>query len=744
MIRCFIGRRGEKMKQIMNNPGISDVLKEAQTYIHQEESLSLIEKAANYALEKHAGQFRKSGEPYFFHLANVAYILATLRVDPQTISAGFLHDVIEDCGILKETLAKDFGEEVASLVESVTKIGTLEYKGKDDPEYQAANHRKIFIAMARDIRVILIKLCDRLHNMRTLQFQPEASQKRIASETLDVYTPIAHRLGISTIKNELEDLSFYYLNREEYYRIAHLVEAKKTERDHNVNVMIQDISTVLRENHLEFRIFGRSKHLYSIYRKMKKKNKRFDEILDLLAIRIVTKTELNCYEILGYIHATYKPIPGRLKDYIAVPKPNMYQSLHTTIIGDSGKIFEVQIRTEEMDAIAERGIAAHWRYKEGTKYDKHTANKEIEAKLSWFRDFAIYSEENASPCEYMETLQKDIFEANVYVMTPKGRVIDLPSGATPLDFAYRIHTDVGHTTVGAIVNDAMVPLNTPLHTGDVVHIRTQKGTGPSEDWLNVVKTNQAKNKIKAYFLKKESQLKEERVPDGERALSEELRKRGFDPKEYMDKNKLFELCNSFPASNYTELMYGIATRNINIGLVAERLTNQKSRVAEDLNLSRSLNRSSVKRVSKSGLVVPGIDSIKMSLAHCCLPVYGDAIVGHITKTDGVKVHRSSCPNANHKGAHLIDVYWEEHMEDQTYQTDLLVIASDRNFLLTDIVTIVSQCRLTLEAINAVTNHETLTASFAMSVRVKNLEQLENLMANIRKIDSITSVERTIH
>ncbi|MBW9212303.1 MULTISPECIES: bifunctional (p)ppGpp synthetase/guanosine-3',5'-bis(diphosphate) 3'-pyrophosphohydrolase [Terrabacteria group] len=734
------------MKQFMNNPGVSDVLEEAKSYIHQEESLSLIEKAANYAIEKHAGQFRKSGEPYFIHLANVAYILATLRVDPQTISAGFLHDVIEDCGVSKSVLAEDFGEEVASLVESVTKIGTLEYKGKDDPEYQAANHRKIFIAMAKDIRVILIKLCDRLHNMRTLQFQTEASQKRIASETLDVYTPIAHRLGISTIKNELEDLSFYYLNRDEYYRIAHLVEAKKTERDHNVNVMIQNISKILKENHLEFRIFGRSKHLYSIYRKMKKKNKRFDEILDLLAIRIVTKTELNCYEVLGYIHATYKPIPGRLKDYIAVPKPNMYQSLHTTIIGDSGKIFEVQIRTEEMDAIAEKGIAAHWRYKEGTKYDKHTANKEIEAKLSWFKDFAIYSEENSSPSEYMETLQKDIFEANVYVMTPKGRVIDLPSGATPLDFAYRIHTDVGHTTVGAIVNDAMVPLNTTLHTGDVVNIRTQKGTGPSEDWLNVVKTNQAKNKIKAYFQKKESQLKEDRVPDGERLLSEELRKRGFDAKEYMDKAKIMDVCNSMQAqaSNYTELMYGIATRNISVSSVAERLTNQKSRVAEDMNLSRSLNKAAVKKVSKSGLVVPGIDSIKMSLAHCCLPVYNDEIVGNITKTEGVKVHRTICPNAKHKGAHLIDVYWGDREVDQTYQTDLLVIASDRNFLLTDIVTVVSQCRLNLEAINATTNHETLTARFTMSVRVKNLEQLENLMANIRKIDSILSVERAIY
>ncbi|MBR2067794.1 MAG: bifunctional (p)ppGpp synthetase/guanosine-3',5'-bis(diphosphate) 3'-pyrophosphohydrolase, partial [Solobacterium sp.] len=326
------------------NPGVEDVMQEAKSYITDKNSLAMIEKAANYAAEKHAGQFRRSGEPYFIHLVNVAYILATLRVGPQTIAAGFLHDTIEDCGISHEELSTEFDAEVADLVEAVTKIGSLEYKGKNDPEYQAANHRKIFIAMAKDVRVILIKLVDRLHNMRTLQYQPEASQKRISAETLDVYAPIAHRLGISTIKNELEDISFSYLNKEEYHRIANLVEAKKTERDQAVNKMIDDISLMLKENGIDFRIFGRSKHLYSIYNKMVKKHKRFEEILDLLAIRIVTKTELNCYEILGYIHAKYKPIPGRLKDYIAVPKPNMYQSLHTTIIGEDGKIFEVQIR----------------------------------------------------------------------------------------------------------------------------------------------------------------------------------------------------------------------------------------------------------------------------------------------------------------------------------------------------------------------------------------------------------------
>ncbi|MBR3364224.1 MAG: bifunctional (p)ppGpp synthetase/guanosine-3',5'-bis(diphosphate) 3'-pyrophosphohydrolase, partial [Solobacterium sp.] len=639
------------------NPGVEDVMKEAGSYIHDANSLELIRRAANYAAEHHAGQFRRSGEPYFIHLINVAYILATLRVGPQTIAAGFLHDAIEDCGISREELAKDFAEEIAELVEAVTKIGTLTYKGKDDPEYQAANHRKIFIAMAKDVRVILIKLVDRLHNMRTLQYQPEKSQKRIASETLDVYAPIAHRLGISAIKNELEDLSFYYLNREEYYHIAHLVEAKKTERDESVNTMIREISEMLKEHNIEFRIFGRSKHLYSIYRKMITKHKRFDEILDLLAIRIVTRTEQNCYEILGYIHAKYKPIPGRLKDYIAVPKTNMYQSLHTTIIGDEGRIFEVQIRTEEMDAIAERGVAAHWRYKEGRKYDARAEQREIEEKLSWFKNFAVYSEEESSETasEYMETLQKDVFSANVYVMTPKGRVIDLPSGATPIDFAYRIHTDVGHTTVGAIVNDAMVPLNTELHTGDVVQIKTMKGTGPSEDWLKFVKTNQARNKIRSYLAKKETEKHEARVTDGERMLSDELRRRGFDPKDYMDKKKFEHVYKEFRVSNYTDLMYGIAVKSISTTKVIERLTNQKSRISEDEALSHIFAREAPKRISKSGLVIPGIDTMKMSLSHCCKPVYGDDIVGYITKNEGVKVHRRECANVQGVKSRLIDV-----------------------------------------------------------------------------------------
>ena len=461
--------------------GYPELMEEVRQYIHKEENIKLIEDAYAFAHEKHEGQFRKSGEPYVVHVIQVGYILAQLRTGPQTIAAGLLHDVIEDCSVSDDDFKQRFGEEVYRLVEAVTKIGNLKFK--DEKEYLASNHRKIFIAMAQDVRVILIKLSDRLHNMRTLQYMKEEKQKKIASETLEVYAPIAHRLGISEIKNELEDLCFQYLNPEKYYEIAHLVEKRKTERDEQVHQMIDEISALLDEHHIAYRIFGRSKHLYSIYKKMVTKKKRFEEILDLLAIRIITSDETACYEILGYIHAKYRPIPGRFKDYIAMPKVNMYQSLHTTIVAEEGNIFEVQIRTEKMDEIAEQGIAAHWRYKENRNGGKEVPQKEIEEQLHWLRDFSLMSDEVSDDAmEYMNLLQKDIFEANVYVMSPKGRVIALPNGATPIDFAYRIHTEIGHKMIGATVNGGIVPLNTPLKTGDVVSIRTSnQSNGPSED-----------------------------------------------------------------------------------------------------------------------------------------------------------------------------------------------------------------------------------------------------------------------
>ena len=732
-------------KQIAHN--LEELMVPIKEYIHNEESLALIEKAYRYADSMHEGQMRKSGEPYMIHPIQVGFILAHLHAGPATICAGLLHDVLEDCEVPREKMVEDFNEEITVMVEGVTKIGNLKFK--DEKEYQAANHRKIFIAMAKDVRVILIKLVDRLHNMRTLQFHKPEKQKKIASETLEVYAPIAHRLGLSEIKNELEDLCFQYLHRDEYYRIAKLVENKKVERDAYVNEMTENISKILTEHNIEFRIFGRSKHLYSIYKKMTTKNKRFEEILDLLALRIVTKTELNCYEILGYIHAAYRPIPGRLKDYIAMPKMNMYQSLHTTIVGPNGKIFEVQIRTEDMDSVAEKGIAAHWAYKEGKKYDPSREQKEIEASLSWFRDLISVTDDinENDPSGFMETLTRDIFDANVYVMTPKGRVIDLPAGSTPIDFAYRIHTEVGHATVGAIVNDTLVPLNTELKTGDVVQIRTTKtNVGPSEDWLKIVKTQHAKNKIRNFLQKKETEKRQEFVDKGEQMLKEELKKRGFDEKDYLDKKKLDAISGQFQCAHGNDLLYALAVKSLNMMDVIEKLTNQKKSVALDNesvekiinSKDRSLDK---KTASKTGIRVSGVDSMMISLAQCCSPIYGDHIVGYITKGQGVKVHRCDCPNVIHEKKRLISVEWDDMMEKRKYEANLQVYASDRNFLLTDLVTVVSQCKSSLQSINSAVDNDTLTCMTKMMVLVDDAEHLRNLMANLRKVNSVLSVER---
>ena len=722
---------------------LDELMNEVKTYIQEPDSLALIERAYRYAQEHHQGQFRRSGEPYMIHAAQVGYILATMKVGPRTICAGLLHDVLEDCGVSAEQMSADFDEEITMLVEGVTKIGNLKFK--DEKEYQAANHRKIFIAMANDIRVIVIKLVDRLHNMRTLQYMPPQKQQKIAAETLQVYAPIAHRLGISEIKNELEDLSFYYLDREKYYEIAHLVEEKKAMRDEQVKHMIRDLSEMLQEKNIEFRIFGRSKHLYSIYKKMKTKNKRFEEILDLLAIRIVTQTKLNCYEILGYIHAAYRPIPGRLKDYIAVPKSNMYQSLHTTIVGDEGRIFEIQIRTEEMDSIAEMGIAAHWRYKEGTKYDPHKEQREIEQKLSWFRDLsALTGDLSDDPNEYMDTLQKDIFEANVYVMTPKGRVIELPNGSTPIDFAYRVHTEVGHSTVGAMVNETLVPLNTPLKTGDVVQIKTSKqSAGPSEDWLKFVKTNHAKNKIRGFLQKKEVEKKQEFIERGEQIIRDELKKRGYPEKDYFERKKIESILTAFQVGSYTDLMYGIAVKSISVISVIEKLTNQKKPIILDNEtVSRSFSPAR-KAPSKSGIIVPGIESMMISLAGCCSPIPGDEIVGYISKGNGVKVHRRDCPNVANEKSRLIDVEWDDRREPRKYEATIQIYSHDRNFLLTDLMTVISQCKASLQNINSSVNQEELTVSTKIMLLVDDYDHLKTLIANLKKVNSVVSVERVI-
>jgi len=713
-----------------------ELFDQIDSYITNPESVELIEKAYAYAQEKHKDQKRSSGEPYFVHCLNVAYELAKLKVDPNTICAGLLHDVLEDCNVSKEEFLENFNEEIYEIVEAVTKISNLKFT--DEKEYQAVNHRKILIAMAKDVRVILVKLVDRLHNMRTLQYLPEHKQKRIARETLDVYAPIAHRLGIAEIKNELEDLSFYYLDNEKYHEIAKLVESKKSERDNQIEIMIEDISIILKMHNIPFRIFGRSKHLYSINKKMVTKNKRFDEILDLLAIRIITQTETNCYEILGYIHAVYRPIPGRLKDYIAMPKMNLYQSLHTTIVGPDGRIYEVQIRTEEMDEIAERGVAAHWSYKEG----KTRSQKELVNELRWLKAFEDNSDTDAK--KYMSDITHDIFNANIYCMTPRGRIVDLAAGATPIDFAYRIHTEVGNQTVGALVNGVLVPLNTPLKTGDVVELRTNKNSTPSEDWLKFVKTNHARNKIKAFFQRKELEDKEESIKTGENLLKEELRKHDLDVDEFFDTKKLDKVAGSFQLSNANDLFYAIGCKSMTPLAVIEKLTKFGKREVDLDYIEKITKRNAEKSqmISKTGIVVKGISSMKLALSPCCSPVYGDEIVGFVSKGQGIKVHRRDCPNIKDM-KRLIDVEWDENKPDIKYETSIKIFSKDRSYLLTDLVTVVAQYKANLTAVNSAVNNEDLTATTSLSFMVSDLEHLETIMANLRKVNSVISVERAV-
>ena len=723
-----------------------ECMENVQTYIKRPENIELIQKAYDFAYEHHKGQFRKSGEPYVIHVIQVANTLALMHCGPKTIAAGLLHDTVEDCqGVTTDTITELFGQEIVTLVDAVTKIGAIKFK--DEEEYLASNHRKLFIAMAKDIRVILIKLADRLHNMRTLQYMRPEKQKKIARETLSVYAPIAHRLGISEIKNELEDLSFKYLDYKKYEEIKDLVKQRESDRNEQVHEMISDIESIMQEYNIQYRIFGRSKHFYSIYKKMVTKNKRFEEILDLLAIRIVTDSVVHCYEILGYIHAKYRPIPGRFKDYIAMPKANMYQSLHTTIVEpEHGNIFEIQIRTEEMDAIAERGVAAHWKYKENRNYTPEYEQKEIEDKLSWFRDFSMMTdEESEDPLEYMNVLQKDIFEANVYCLTPRGKVIALPSGSCPIDFAYRIHTEVGNKTVGAKVNGAIVPLNTPLKTGDVVDILTNNNSvGPSADWIKIVKSGHARNKIRAFLQKQEQQSRKESIKLGQSMLEDEFKRLKLDPK-LMDQKRLESILTSLSFKSVDDLYVGIAMKRVSLQSIVDRLVKNRSNMLEDQEIMKIYNKqpAHVTKHSSCGVIVPGVDTIAVSLANCCRPIPGDSIIGYISKGQGVKVHRADCPNIVNEKKRLIPVQWEEGLDEKQYEVNLIIHSDDRNYLLSDIVTTLQQCNVYLKHVDSAVDDGNLEATTKLTVSVRNAAHLQNLISNLKKVRSVNEVIRTI-
>lgn len=717
-----------------------------KTYIKNPNSLRLIEDAYAYASEKHKTQKRKSGQPYITHCIQVANTLALIHCGPKTIAAGLLHDTIEDCpDVTFDEIKNRFSEEVAEMVDAVTKVGKIKFQ--DEEDYQASNHRKLFIAMAKDVRVIYIKLADRLHNMRTLEYMRPDKQKRIAQETLSVYAPIAHRLGMNEIKCELEDLSFKYLEPEHYERIKELVQKRESERDNQVQLMITDIKEILDTYHIPYRIFGRSKHFYSIYKKMVKKNKRFEEILDLYAIRIVTDSVVHCYEVLGYIHATYRPIPGRFKDYIAMPKANLYQSLHTTIVEPThGNIFEVQIRTEEMDEVAERGVAAHWRYKENSNQSNASRQKNIEDSLAWFRDFSMMTDEESEDAkEYMQVLKKDIFEANVYCLTPRGRVITLPPGSTPIDFAYRIHTDVGHKTVGAKIYGAIVPLNTKLHNGDVVEILTNKNSpGPSPDWIKIVKSGHARNKIRAFLQKKSKEEQKEQIKTGQQMLHDEIVRRNIDEK-LIEPQRLESIIGSMSFKTLDDFYIGIANKRISMQSIVDRLDSTQTKAMDDKEIMRIYNKDSnpARKRSSCGVIVPGVDSIAVSLANCCNPIPGDDIVGFISTGHGVKVHRKDCPNIANEQKRLLPVQWDDDLEEKQYEVLLIVHSDDRNYLLSDIVTMVQQCNANLKHVDSGVDSDSLTATTKLTVRIKDAVHLQNLISNLKKVRSVNEVIRAI-
>ncbi len=724
-----------------------DVLESCSTYITKEESIALIQKAYDYIMVKHEGQKRKSGEPYTIHLIWVAYILTTLQTGPTTIAAGLLHDVMEDCDVSREEMIENFGEEITTLVEGVTKIGKMPFM--DEADMYAENHRKIYVAMAKDIRVILIKLSDRLHNMRTLQYMRPDKQQRIARETLEVYAPIAHRLGINDIRVELEDLCLYYLDPKAYYEISELLDQKLMERQDSINKMVNSVTKLLDDHHIEYRIKGRAKHIYSIYKKMVIKHKRFEELYDLNALRIILQDKMKCYEVLGIIHDQYRPLPGRFKDYIAMPKPNMYQSLHTTVIGEDGHIFEIQIRTEEMDELAERGVASHWRYKEGTDYSSKQEQKDIVNKLQWLGDFISMSDEmkDGDAKEYYDSLRHDIFEANVYVMTPQGKIIELPNGATPIDFAYKIHTEVGHHAVGAIVNNVMVPINTPLKTGDVCEIKTNKNSGPSEDWLKFVKTASARNKIRQYISKHDAETQKEIIELGRKYLREEIRRRDLDEKKYLDPDTYKSYFGSLGVKNFDELLILLGKKQASPVTLIEKVVPSNTGFFETLSKMLKKNNTIQNTQSKKGsmpISVKGVDGVKIQLSKCCNPIPGDKIIGYVSKGQGIKVHRADCPNL--KGVEhgrLIDVYWDyTNILEKRFEADIEIHGLDRPNLLNDIMTVLGQVKVNILNINAgVVDSE---AHIKLRLSVENATTLQVAFDNLNKISGVYEIKRVIH
>ncbi|NLY66103.1 MAG: bifunctional (p)ppGpp synthetase/guanosine-3',5'-bis(diphosphate) 3'-pyrophosphohydrolase [Tissierellia bacterium] len=719
---------------------LENLLSKIQEY-YPHADMDLIIKAYNYAESCHQGQYRNSGDKYFTHPYNVAMILADLNMDDITIAAGLLHDVLEDTEVKYETLVEMFGEEVANLVEGVTKLKKLKFKSKQ--ESQAENLRKMVLAMAKDIRVIIIKLADRLHNMRTLEYMSEAKKKEKAIETLEIYAPLAHRLGISKIKWELEDLSLRFLDPEGYYDLVEKVSKRRKEREEYIKRIIDELDKNLEQMNIKREISGRPKNFYSIYKKMVYQNKSFEQIFDLTAIRVIVDSIKDCYAVLGLVHTMWKPIPGRFKDYIAMPKPNMYQSLHTTVIGPEGEIFEVQIRTWEMHRTAEYGIAAHWKYKEGT-----VKTDNFDEKLTWLRQLMEWQKDLKDPREFMESLKVDLFTDEVYVFTPKGDVINLPNGSTPIDFAYRVHTDIGNKCVGAKVDGRIVPLDFKLKNGNIVEILTSaSSSGPSRDWLKIVKSSQAKSKIRQWFKR---ERKEENILRGKELFDKEVKKLGLKITDQLKDEWLKDITKRLSLSTVDDLYAGLGYGSITLSQVMSKLKEKYKKhfkIKEDrANIeSRPKERPPIRSSERlgQGISVKGVDNIKVRFAKCCNPVPGDEIVGYITRGRGISVHRKDCPNISYieNNERFIEVNWGDDIKAE-YHAEIQIKALDRQGLLTEITQNITNSGLALTSLSARTNKEKL-AIINIVLEIKDIEQLRELMKNLRKLMDVIDVYRVI-
>ena len=721
---------------------------------HPSTDVSLIEKAYKLAVEAHGDQRRKSGEPYIIHPLWVAIILADLEMDKETIAAGMLHDVVEDTKFTEEDIRKEFGAEVALLVDGVTKLGRLSYSS-DKLEVQAENLRKMFLAMAKDIRVIIIKLADRLHNMRTLQFMTPAKQKEKAKETMDIYAPIAQRLGISKIKTELDDLALKYSQPEVFYDLVNQINARKTEREEFVEQIVDEVLTHMKNAGIKAEVNGRVKHFFSIYKKMVNQDKTVDQIYDLFAVRIIVESVKDCYAALGVIHEMYTPIPGRFKDYIAMPKPNMYQSLHTTLMSSVGQPFEIQIRTEEMHKTAEYGIAAHWKYKESNDGKKSVEAQE-EEKLSWLRQILEWQRDMSDNREFLNLIKGDLdlFAEDVYCFTPNGDVKNLPNGSTPVDFAYAIHSAVGNKMVGARVNGKLVNIDYKIQNGDRIEILTsQNSKGPSRDWLSIVKSTQAKNKINQWF---KHEFKEENIIRGKELIAAYFKSKSIAQADIMKPKYLQIVQRKYGFRDWDAVLAAIGHGGLKEGQVVNRLVEEygkdHKKEITDATILEKISEANNQKVhiakSKSGIVVKGIDDMAVRFSKCCNPVPGDEIVGFVTRGRGMTIHRTDCVNMLHLSAvereRLIDAEWENNAETEgggQYLAELKMYANDRQGLLLDVTKVFTEEKIDVRSMNTRTSKKG-TATLEMGFIVKGREQLNLIIKKLRNVEGVLDIERT--